>query len=44
MKNEFLERLVVLLKEDKELHDALVDLLVAKAASERAMAEWRNRR
>ena len=34
------ERLVELVKEDKELHDALVALIQAMTERERARAEW----
>jgi len=38
---DILSRLVVLVKDDKELHDAIVNLINAMADRERALAEFR---
>lgn len=39
-----LARLLVLIKEDKELHDAILELIKAKINSENALAEYRKNR
>ena len=42
--SDILDRLVVLFKEDKELHDALVGMLNFMSESHKALAEFRRRR
>ncbi len=44
MSKSFEERLLELIQEDEELHEALVDLIKAKTRAAQALAEWRNRR
>lgn len=44
MSERFLERLLLLIQEDEELHEALVDLLKAETRARVALAEWRDRR
>jgi len=40
----FEERLLQLVTEDPELHEALVDLIEAQTKAAIALAEWRDRR
>lgn len=44
MNEKFLLRLVELIKEDLELRLALLEAINARAAADRALANWRNRR
>lgn len=38
------ERILELIQEDPELHEALVELIQAQTKAAIALAEWRNRR
>jgi len=44
MSDKILSRLLELVKEDQELHDAIVEAIHCKAEADRARAEWYNRR
>lgn len=44
MSDKVLNRLLELVKEDQELHDAIVEAIHCKAEADRARAEWYNRR
>ncbi|HEX9914253.1 MAG TPA: hypothetical protein VGB32_04980 [Candidatus Bathyarchaeia archaeon] len=44
MSDKILNRLLELLQEDQELHDAIVEAIRSKAEAERARADWYNRR
>ena len=44
MSDKVLSRLLELVKEDKELHDAIVEAIHCRAEADRARAEWYNRR
>ena len=44
MSDKILNRLLELVKEDQELHDAIVEAIHSKAEADRARAEWYNRR
>ena len=44
MSEKILNRLLELVKEDQELHGAIVEAIHSKAEAERAKADWYNRR
>lgn len=41
---DFFERILELIKEDPELHQALLEAINAKRDADLALAAWRNRR
>lgn len=41
---KWLHNLLDFVKNDPEIHDAIVDFIKAKSEAERALAAWRNRR
>ena len=44
MSDKILSRLLELVKEDQELHDAIVEAIHYKAEADKARAEWYKRR
>jgi len=44
MSEKFMERLLILIQEDDELHEALVNLIKAQTRAAQALADWRDRR